>query len=715
MKNKHKIVLRVTSFALVFLILFYAVNNLFQPIWTKWNNYYTTNGFYEEPENTIETLFFGASIGAAGCTPVELYEKYGMCAYSLATQQQPVLASYYWLEEAYKYHSKTLKTVVFEVSQLRTVNADATYHKALDMMKLSKEKIKAIRDHLDGGITDILSYLIPLNSYHGRWTELSEVDFKKNDLELNNGTRGYNFELKNYTDKVEYENIEVKNPVLDVYAEPTPLEEEAKFYLDKMANFCKEKGLTLLLMKTPTSNWNSALNRAIQELADKYELDYLDFNYEPLYSQIDYIHPYDSFDGNHMNYYGATKLTEWLGQYLVDYCGATDVRGNEKYAFMEEQLSRYDKLMYKRVELFETDNVIDYLKSAFTGKYTVFITVRDEGTAALTENHRSYFESVGLEQLSVLEHRDSYVAVIKNGKVEYEATKKATDTDLTSISHSGRLSDKNIYRLTSGGFDHGDIASCKIDGTDYAKNNRGLNIVVYNEEYSEVIASVSFDTHIETTRDRYTFAVGEASKDEKKTAEAEEGTALYNVADYRKKVTAEGELQKFKNSVGENNVFGYLNTYKNDSDKVIMFSVKDDASYSLTDADRKKLAGYGFNELAKLEYRDSYIAYMEGGKVKYEARNHGLAPITHSFTSNGVKFTILSGGCDSGNTSSILANGEECSFDYRGINIVVYDKVNKVLYDSICFDTYKRPISQSTELFDRADALINQPNLKIGE
>lgn len=48
----------------------------------------------------LKRIFLGASITINGITPTELYRDYGICAYNLGTEQQPVMASYYWMLEA---------------------------------------------------------------------------------------------------------------------------------------------------------------------------------------------------------------------------------------------------------------------------------------------------------------------------------------------------------------------------------------------------------------------------------------------------------------------------------------------------------------------------------------------------------------------------------------------------------------------------------------
>ena len=159
-------------------ILFMISNFFYQPVWRNWNNYDTTRGFYEEPENTIETVFLGASIIVNGITPSELYRDYGVCSYNLGTEQQPMMASYYWLLEAERLHSKTLKTVILDTSMLRRTPDDAFYQKALDGMRFSSVKVQAVMDYAEN-FNDALSYLVPVLEYHTRWDSIDVTDFEK--------------------------------------------------------------------------------------------------------------------------------------------------------------------------------------------------------------------------------------------------------------------------------------------------------------------------------------------------------------------------------------------------------------------------------------------------------------------------------------------------------------------------------------------------------
>ena len=60
---------------------------------------------------------------------------------------------------------------------------------------------------------------------------------------------------------------------------------------------------------------------------------------------------------------------------------------------------------------------------------------------------------------------------------------------------------ENLYgksiKLVSRSYNQGNIGAAFIDGIDYSENKRGLNFVIYDKVLTEVVDSVSFDTHSE--------------------------------------------------------------------------------------------------------------------------------------------------------------------------------------------------------------------------
>ena len=77
-------------------------------------------------------------------------------------------------------------------------------------------------------------------------------------------------------------------------------------------------------------------------LAEECGVDYLDANYDREAIQFDWYN--DTFDGgDHLNLFGARKMTKYLGDYMKQECDLTDHRDDPKYRSWHEQLKEYEQ------------------------------------------------------------------------------------------------------------------------------------------------------------------------------------------------------------------------------------------------------------------------------------------------------------------------------------------------------------------------------------
>ena len=685
-KDKH--ITKIIVFLIVLIILFVGVNYITRPIWFDWNNYNTTHAFYEEPDNTIETVFLGASITINGITPMELYEKQGICAYNLGTEQQPMLASYYWMEEAYRLHAGTLKTIVLDVSMLRRTPEAAFYRKALDAMRFSKVKYHAVKDFA-GNFKDMLSYLVPVFSYHDRWKTLTDIDFKELTYEVPKYTRGYNFITTRLLSTVDgYQEIELPEYGLGSKEEQTTLNEESLLYFERMVAFCKEHNLKLLLMKTPVvTSWSVSDHNAVGELAKKYGLSFLDFNSATYREAIGFNGAIDSMDGNHMNYSGAHKLTQWLGKYLIQECNNTDVRGQEKYQFLDAELADYKRNCIS-VELEQQTGVRKYLSELLSrNDYTIFIMVKDDAASSLSKRQKEGFTSMGLNELAKLTLRDSYLAVIENGTIVTEQVIKQeedqSENGAEPLTYTGHLPDGTAYTLTSGGLYMGNISSCVIGGTEYSTDQRGLNIVVYDQKLQKVVDSTYFDTCASAVRESPNpeQALADAAAQGKSYTELS-ATAqqlyLYNQACADKKL-----VTTVNESIGERGLISYLQTFWGQEQYVILLSGCGDVASAFNDGARTIFRQMGLKKLARLDADASYAAAIYAGEVLQEKSGDAGAEVIVK----GVGYQLTSVQIETDKKGSIFVDDQEYADMVDGLHVVVYNAQTKAVVDSRTFRT----------------------------
>ncbi len=687
---------RVTSIikGIVFLMigacLLVVCTFIVTPAWDN-NSYNPDQGIYDEPLDTIETVFLGSSHIHNSISPMKLYEDYGICSYSFSSNSQPILASYYWLEEIYNYQPASLDTVVLDVEMIKKDSNTASYHRALDSMKFSTIKLHAVKAYSEN-FTDFMYNFSPIFSYHERWKELTYANFPGYSYETLSYMKGYWFTDNCWINHVNnYTEISTPLCVLDDNAERTELDEVAVEYFKKMVLFCKDRNIRLVLIKTPTY-WSSGDHNAIQDLADAYGLDFIDFNIDPYYSDINFnfsvdeVYPSD-ITNLHLNYYGAEKLTDYLGKYLIEECGNRDVRGgDEKYAFMEDELADYNQYVTFRQSLLNATDPCDYIQTVLDdGDYTIFISVKDDAAFSLTEEQRRYFESIGLTELSELTYGCSYLAVIDNGDViteQYQADPGEENENDDLISYSGTLHNGTAYTVVSGGYHMGNKSSIVIEDTERSNNKRGLNVAIYDNKMQRYVTNANFDTWLAPEREApFSEQSYEALIDEGAPVSSLTGTDrimyLYNRECDNDRIAKLARLEMNE----EDGLITYLKAFWDDEDIDIFITTQGDVSNVLTDTERVSLSELGLFELSQLAEQDSYVASICGGTIS-EERDSPVGPL--DLTSDDYAITSI-GNAESDDKSSVIIYGTEYSPDQDGIFIVIYDNVTEMAVDTITF------------------------------
>ena len=135
-------------------------------------------------------------------------------------------------------------------------------------------------------------------------------------------------------------------------SEVEPLGDTAMYYLDQIRLLCESKGIKLLLLKAPSVSpvWYDTWEDQVVEYADTYDLDYI--NYLDLVDEIGIDFATDTYDeGLHMNYRGAIKCADYLGDYLVTNYQLKDLHSDpqiceiwkKKAQFQQELITQQQK------------------------------------------------------------------------------------------------------------------------------------------------------------------------------------------------------------------------------------------------------------------------------------------------------------------------------------------------------------------------------------
>ena len=338
MKHKKGIaVLRRTLFLLLAAAILFRVSGVLarksaygaenDPILLK------VGGYQNEPEDSFDVLAFGSSHMYCTLNPVYLYEQTGLRSYVLATQQQPPVATYYYVREALRTQKPEVIIVdafVF-AADIETVS-DSVAHDAIDPLPASRNKLQLIRemDQRDGKE----GYYVPLMKYHTRWKSLTREDFTFDPQGLTDPLRGYMF----------FSNVGESSSRQQSYdVEPLPVQQEHLDYLLKLRDLAQEHDAKMLLLFAPFPMSDTYRGKflTLHQFAAENDIAVLDMNLE--FDAIGFDGMTDFCDSSHLNIYGAEKATLRIGACLTEVFGLTPAQLDDEQDWLDDIGAYYRK------------------------------------------------------------------------------------------------------------------------------------------------------------------------------------------------------------------------------------------------------------------------------------------------------------------------------------------------------------------------------------
>ncbi|MBE6767242.1 MAG: hypothetical protein E7550_06630 [Ruminococcaceae bacterium] len=309
--KKILVFLRRTVFLLLAVSIMLSVSAIFERKTTSgaWNYSLKVGGYKNEPSNSFDILGFGSSHMYCTLNPLSLYDETGLRSYVLATQQQPVEATYYYIKEALK--TQNPKIVIVEALMFTVNDKPATEgvaHDAVDPFPSGINRLLMIND-MDIE-DDKENYYISFLKYHTRWKELTEGDYNFRFKTETDPFRGFVFLTKaveNSVLQVDYSSIEAK-----------PITQSKEDMFLRIAKLVKENDAQLMLLVSPYNAGEEALGRYkyLKALAKEQGAMVLDFN--ECFEETGINNKTDFYDGGHLNVYGAEKASSFIGKHIME-------------------------------------------------------------------------------------------------------------------------------------------------------------------------------------------------------------------------------------------------------------------------------------------------------------------------------------------------------------------------------------------------------------
>lgn len=272
---------------------------------------YNASGILSEPKNTINVLFLGDSESYRAIIPLQIWKEHGITSYVCGTAAQKLYLARDFLETAFKTQSPQI--VVLETNEIfrKFTRSEVTTNRAESLFPVlryhSNIKLKNIKNLFDFKI------------------EYTENVYKK----------GYVFSTK-------YSSANTSEYSL----ESTDSETIRTLNLNmvkKIKKICDDNAARLILLSTPsTVNWNYARHNSLALLAEELGVEYIDLNL--MKKEVPINWKTDTKDkGDHLNHYGAVKVTTYLGKYFSSLEIFEDKRNNPDYSLWNESYELFQK------------------------------------------------------------------------------------------------------------------------------------------------------------------------------------------------------------------------------------------------------------------------------------------------------------------------------------------------------------------------------------
>lgn len=453
-------------------------------------------GMYEE--KPLDMVYIGGSSVFVYWQPLKAWNDCGFTSYSYATNGLEVDGYIAYMEEVLE--RQTPKMFVVEMrgfQNVETVIKEGQLRDGSDSMDLfSLNRWKYVYDYLGDKTftedTDIFSFYVDIAKYHtnvGNLAKPEAWEYIDNRAECNN--KGWEW-IDSWA--------EVSMPVGFETAELGMIDERTSDKLIELLEFCASKKLEVLFVVSPyaiTREVEMKYN-TIGNIVDSYGYKFLNTN--NFYKEMNLDFSTDFYNENHVNLFGAEKYTRFLENYLTENYKLPEHRADADYASWDEEYERYAKeeIQHKEivssfiekaqkgkeiaVQMQLTDDFLEWSTLAEELYFTVLIS--EQGQLIKPDN---LAESQILGKWGISENKKDAIRVLSGSSVIYSNE----DDCLTTYSGeygSGISGTANrAFAISSAG----GISLIEVDGKEYGLGKDGLNVVVVDNNYLDVVDSVN--------------------------------------------------------------------------------------------------------------------------------------------------------------------------------------------------------------------------------
>jgi len=427
--------------------------------------------FYLQEDNTVDVLLVGSSHIYCNINTGKLWDEYGISAYNLGGAEQPYWNSYYFIKEALKTQkpkvivlSITIPGIRFDEYQTEAWLTTNIYGMNWNKNRIDNTRVSAVPE-------SFWRILIPMNTIHGRYTDISKEDFVD---------RNYDISYKGYD--LRETIVPLETPDISNVTERVPIIPKQEEYLRKIIALSKEENIPLLMVSVPFAVTEEAQKIYNYEfdIAAQEGVDYIDFN--KCYDEIGLDFKSDMAEELHLNIYGGEKFTKYLGQCLLDRYDITDHRGDALYSSWDTNALIHRQELLEE-EIRSTDEITDYLSLIDNENYLVMMDIENVSYEDINSKIIDRINALGIETNDL---SSGYAVLVNNNNKLFESS----ESDFKFYYDAG-IDKLNLIRQQAE--DGTYTTHFYVDTTDYPVVPAGISVFVYDKLLNEITSLIVYN------------------------------------------------------------------------------------------------------------------------------------------------------------------------------------------------------------------------------
>ncbi len=320
------------------------------------NNTLRMDGFFVEDKESLDVVYIGASDVYAGYSAGLAYDEYGLTSYPFATQASPPQVVLPQIKDVIKHQNP--KMIVVEINSFmykdNDLPAEASHRMFVDNIPRDDIWADYIKENFPE--EDQIEYWLPIIKYHGSWSDYPwKLKFLLTDLALRQ--RGYSSFRGFKTVANEFHpGGKLYNDTLAETDDKLPLGYTSERCLRETLDYLKENNIkNVIFTRFPHIVNNKAYSRfkrcnTAQQIIEESGFDFI--NLERYGKQIGIDVNKDFYNWDHLNIYGAEKLTRYFCDKLTKEYGVTPNELTESQkAEWAESVKTYKMIYYYSAEM----------------------------------------------------------------------------------------------------------------------------------------------------------------------------------------------------------------------------------------------------------------------------------------------------------------------------------------------------------------------------